>query len=136
MVGSRYTGEQEWVSIEQVIAAEGPREPPPRRAQSAFNAGFVYLLEPGKTPDPDMLRLHAEHRDKVIEHWSHVTGGRSEMATTVPAAIANPTVRVVPLFPSASDASGRQGFVRVINRGPAARSASSRWTTWGCGRRR
>jgi hypothetical protein len=37
------TGEREWVSIEQVIAAEGPREPPPAQTQSVFNAAFVYL---------------------------------------------------------------------------------------------
>ena len=79
-----HTGEQEWVSIEQVIAAGGPREPPPAQAQSVFNAAFVYLLESEQTPDPDMLRLHAEYREKVLEHWSHVTGGRSRVTTTVP----------------------------------------------------
>ena len=79
-----HTGEQEWVSIEQVIAAEGPRKPPSEQARSVFNAAFVYLLEPGGAPDPDMLRLHAEYRDKVLEHWFHITGGRSRMTTAVP----------------------------------------------------
>ena len=79
-----HTGDKEIVSIEQVVAAEGPRDPSARDAQQDFNAAFVYLLEPGRTPDPDMLRLHAEYRDKAIEHWSHVTGGRSRMTTTVP----------------------------------------------------
>ena len=79
-----HTGEQEWVSIEQVIAAEGLRKPSPEQAQSVFNAAFVYLLEPGRAPDPDMLRLHAEYRDKVLEHWFHITGGRSRMTTVVP----------------------------------------------------
>ena len=79
-----HTGDREIVSIEQVVAAEGARIPSARNAQKDFNAAFVYLLEPGRTADPDMLRLHAEHRDKAIEHWSHVTGGRSRMTTTVP----------------------------------------------------
>ena len=79
-----HTGDREIVSIEQVVAAEGARIPSARDARKDFNAAFVYLLEPGQTPDPDMLRLHAEYRDKVIEHWSHVTGGRSRMTTTVP----------------------------------------------------
>ena len=79
-----HTGETETVSIKQVVAAEGWRRPPPARAQKDFNAGFVYLLEQGQTPDPGMLRLHVEYRDKAIEHWSHVTGGRSHMTTTVP----------------------------------------------------
>ena len=72
-----YTGDKEIVTIQQVVAAEGPRVPSVAEAQKDFNAAFVYLLEPGQTPDPDLLRLHAEYRDQVIEHWSHVTGGRS-----------------------------------------------------------
>ena len=81
-----HTGDKEIVTIQQVVAAEGPRIPSAKDAQKDFNAAFVYLLEPGRTPDPDLLRLHAEYRDKVIEHWSHVTGGRSRMTTTVPSA--------------------------------------------------
>ena len=79
-----HTGDREWVSIEQVVAARwsatairGPK------AQKDFNAGFVYLLEPRRTPDRDMLRLHAEYRDKVLDHWHHVTGGRSRMTADV-----------------------------------------------------
>ena len=79
-----HTGQKETVTIEQIVAAEGPREPPVGRAQKDFNAAFVYLLEPGQTPDPEMLHLHAEYRDRVIEHWSHVTGGRSRMTATLP----------------------------------------------------
>ena len=78
-----HQGEKEVVTIEQVMTAEGRRRPPPARAQKNFNAGFVYLLAPGRTPSHDLLRLHAEYRDKVIEHWNHVTGGRSRMTTSV-----------------------------------------------------
>ena len=79
-----HTGDKEIVTIEQVVAAEGPRVPSAEDAQKDFNAAFVYLLEPGRTPDADLLRLHAEYRDKVIEHWSHITGGRSRVTTTLP----------------------------------------------------
>ena len=78
-----HTGDREIVSIEQVVAAEGRREPSAPDAQKVFNAGFVYLLEPGQTADDDMLRLHAEYRDKVVEHWLHITGGRSQITTAV-----------------------------------------------------
>ena len=78
-----HTGKREIVSIEQVVAAEGPRRPSAERAQADFNAAFVYLLTPGQAPDPDMLGLHADYRDKVIEYWSHVTGGRSRITTAV-----------------------------------------------------
>ena len=84
--GQRWTGDKEVISIEQVVAAEGPREPPASSSPRAFNAGFVYLLEPGRTPDPTMLRLHAHYREKAIEYWAHVTGGRSRMTSAVPGA--------------------------------------------------
>ncbi len=76
-----HTGDKEIVTIEQVVAAEGSRIPSAQDAQKDFTAGFVYLLDPGSAPDPDLLRLHAEYRDRVIEHWSHVTGGRSRMTS-------------------------------------------------------
>ena len=78
-----FTGDKEIISIDQVIAAEGPREPSAAESQKVFNAGFVYLLEPEKTPTNDLLDLHAEYRDEVVEHWSHITGGRSQITTHV-----------------------------------------------------
>ena len=45
-------------------------------------------------------------------------GGHLTNLSTVPAA--EGALRLVPLFPSASDALGRQGFVRVINAGATA----------------
>ena len=82
-LGGAFTGDKETISIDQVIAAEGPREPSAAESQKIFNAGFIYLLEPGKTPTDDLLDLHAEYRDKVVEHWSHITGGRSHITTHV-----------------------------------------------------
>ena len=83
-----YHADKEVVSIDQVIAAEGPRVPSAAGARRDFNAGFVYMLEPSQTPDPEMLRLHREYRDKVIEHWSDITGGRSRITATL-AGVAN-----------------------------------------------
>ena len=90
-----YTGEKEIVSIDQIIAAEGPRIPGPARSQKAFNAGFVYLLEPGQTPSGDLLDLHARYRDKAVEYWSHITGGRSQITTVVPPIANNRPPRAV-----------------------------------------
>ena len=78
-----HTGEKEIVSINQIIAAEGPREPRAAHSQKVFNAGFVYLLEPGQRPSGDLLDLHRRYRDQVQEHWRHITGGRSQITTNV-----------------------------------------------------
>ncbi len=89
--GGVFTGDKEIISIDQVIAAEGPREPSAAESQKIFNAGFIYLLEPGKTPTDNLLDLHAEYRDKVVEHWSRITGGRSRITTHVDG-VANATL--------------------------------------------
>ena len=72
------------MTIDQIIAAEGPRTPVAANAQTVFNAGFVYLVEPGKTANPNLLALHQAYRDKVVEHWAQVTGGLSEITASVP----------------------------------------------------
>ena len=60
-----HTAEKEIVSMEQVLAAMGPRNPPPERARKVFNIGFVYFLLPGQEPDPELLRDHARYRDRM-----------------------------------------------------------------------
>ena len=57
---------------------------PPERARKVFNVGFVYFLLPGETPDPGLLREHANYRDRALEHWHHLTGGRGQLTTELP----------------------------------------------------
>ena len=47
-------------------------------------------------------------------------GHLTNLSTGAPAALEADGVHTVPLFPSASDALGRQGFVRIVNRSDAA----------------
>ena len=81
--GNRWRGDREVVSINQIIAAEGLREPRAAHSQKVFNAAFVYLLEPGQTPSGDLLDLHRRYRDQVQDHWRHITGGWSQITTNV-----------------------------------------------------
>ena len=86
-----HTGEREQVTIQQIIAVEGERNPARAQAETVFNIGFVYLLEPGAVrPDSRLFELHREFRDNVPRHWAHITGGRSEITTVVPEAAAGP----------------------------------------------
>ena len=79
-----YTGTKEVITVEQVIASIGARNPPAKRARKAFNTGFVYFLLPGETIDPELLREHADYRDRVVDHWHHITGGRGQLTSTLP----------------------------------------------------
>ena len=77
------TGEKEIVTIEQVVAAEGPRIPSAEHSQKDFNTGFVYLLDSGQSPTTDLLRLHADYIGKVADYWHHITGRRSRITNSV-----------------------------------------------------
>ena len=79
-----YAGEMEMVTMDQIIAVIGPRNPPPERARKVFNVGFVYFLLPGESPDPGLLREHANYRDRALDHWHHLTGGRGQLTTELP----------------------------------------------------
>lgn len=79
-----HTAEKEIVTIEQVLAAMGPRNPPAERSRKVFNTGFVYFLLPGQEPDPELMREHASYRDRALEHWRHVTGGRGQLTAELP----------------------------------------------------
>ena len=79
-----YTGEKEIVTVEQVIAAVGPRNPPIEQAPKAFNIGFVYFLFPGEAVDTELLPNHADYRDRALDHWRHITGGRGQLTTELP----------------------------------------------------
>ena len=103
-----HTGVKEVVTIEQIITVEGQRMPAAANAQTVFNAAFVYLVEPGKMADPDLLALHQAFRDKVVEHWAQVTGGRSEITTVVPAPTAAPCLAGVCTGATPETAEGRR----------------------------
>jgi len=79
--GSAYTAQKEIISIEQIIAAEGAREPNVALSQKDFNVGFVYLLAPSRVPSGDLLALHGRFFERAVEYWSHITGGRSRITT-------------------------------------------------------
>ena len=113
--GGLYRGRKEPVSIDQVVAAEGRREPGLGAAQTVFNAGFVYLLEPGQAPDAGLLGLHARYRDRVVEHWRHVTGGRSQITTAVSGSPNGPPVAVGTLPDLRLRAGGTAAMVDVAS---------------------
>ena len=79
-----YVGVKEVITVEQVIAATGVRKPPTGTARTVFDIGFAYFLLPGESVDPELLREHAEYRDRAVDHWHHITGGRGQLNATLP----------------------------------------------------
>lgn len=69
------------VTIEDVIAAEGPRLPDVDHSQRDFNTGMVVVVEHGKVPSAELLEKTNGIRLRWMDYWTTTTGHRSTMTT-------------------------------------------------------
>ncbi len=67
------------VTIQDVIAAEGPRLPDVAHSQRHFNTGMVVVVEHGKTPGKELLDRTEGIRLRWMDYWETTTGHRSTM---------------------------------------------------------
>jgi hypothetical protein len=67
------------ITIQDVIAAEGPRIPDVDHAQKRFNTGIVLIVEHGKKPSQMLLERAAGIRTAWLDYWTTTTGHRSTM---------------------------------------------------------
>ena len=69
------------VTIQDVIAAEGPRSPDVDHSQRKFNTGIVVMVEHGKAPSPELIERANGIRRQWIDYWETITGHRASMTT-------------------------------------------------------
>jgi hypothetical protein len=69
------------ITIQDVIAVEGPRLPDVDHAQKNFNTGMVMVVEHGKTPSPELIERTNGIREQWMDYWATSTGHRSTMTT-------------------------------------------------------
>ncbi|HKW17189.1 MAG TPA: hypothetical protein VJO35_06765 [Terriglobales bacterium] len=67
------------ITVQDVIANEGPRQPDVDHSQREFNTGMVLIVEYGKTPSRDLIDRVNGIRKQWIEYWSIATGQRARM---------------------------------------------------------
>ena len=70
------------VTIQDVIAAEGPRSPDTEKSQKQFNTGIVVIVEHGQKPSKVLIERANGIRERWIDYWSVTTGRRSTMTAT------------------------------------------------------
>lgn len=75
--GVTITGQRRNVTIDQVIAAEGARQPDADASQKQFRIGFVLLTEPGSPATDDELRQVNAVREAFETRLVALTGGRA-----------------------------------------------------------
>jgi hypothetical protein len=71
------------VTIQDVIAAEGPRLPDVDHAQKNFNTGMVVVVEHGTKPSRELIERVNGIKAAWVDYWTTTTGHRSSMTTTV-----------------------------------------------------
>jgi hypothetical protein len=67
------------VTIQDVIAAEGPRQPGVDKSQRLFNTGFVLVVEHGHAPSRELVDRTSGIRKQWLEYWPITTGHRVTM---------------------------------------------------------
>lgn len=74
------------ITVEDVIAHNGPRVPSFEDAPKNFSTAFVAVVLPGETPSPELLERTEAIRRQWIAYWSRITGGVSTMSTALESA--------------------------------------------------
>jgi hypothetical protein len=74
-----FKAERTKVTIQDVIAAEGPRSPDVDHSQRQFNTGIVVVVEHGHSPSHEILEQATGIRRQWIDFWARTTGGRASM---------------------------------------------------------
>ena len=67
------------VRIQDVIAADGPREPDVDHSQREFNTGIVIVVEHGHKPVAELIERTMGIAKQWIEYWDRSTGHRATM---------------------------------------------------------
>jgi hypothetical protein len=76
-----FRGDKTVITINDVIAAMGPRVPDFDHAQKQFNTAMVIMTLPGKQPSKELIAAANNIGEKWITFWSKTTNGRSVMTT-------------------------------------------------------
>jgi len=75
-----FKAERTKVTIQNVIANEGPRLPDVDHSQKKFNTGIVVVVEHGTSPSPELIERAKAIRQRWIDYWETTTGHRSSMS--------------------------------------------------------
>ena len=69
------------VTIQDVIAQQGPRLPDVDHSQKQFNTGMVVVVEHGNKPSKELIDRTNAIAARWVDYWTTTTGHRSSMTT-------------------------------------------------------
>jgi homoserine O-acetyltransferase len=77
-----FRGDKTVITIQDVIAAMGPRIPDFDHSQRKFNTAMVVVTMPGKKPSKELVTAANNIAEHWITYWSKTTGGRASMTVS------------------------------------------------------
>ncbi len=80
-VGVSFGGTRKDISVDDIIAANGVRQPSVFMAPKVFRQGFIYLVKKGQTAQPDQIRKVQTIRDAWVDFFNGQTGNRGWIVT-------------------------------------------------------
>ena len=99
-IGERITETRRSFQSSRSSPPKAHGNPAPQNRKRTLTRVSSICWSPERVPPLSLLDLHAEYRDKVQEHWFHITGGRSLITTNVDgmadATPGEPPVRLLP----------------------------------------
>ncbi len=112
-----FGGDRKDLTIDSIIAANGPRVPSSYQAPKVFRQGFIYLVRRGQTADPVQINKVQRIRDAWVKFFNDQTEGRGWIVSDLqdsPATTPSPI-----LFPSFQGNNNRYTGIAVANWGAA-----------------
>jgi len=80
-VGVTVSGEAKWVTIDDIVAAQGLRDPSWQTSQRQFRQAFILLVENGQSPKPESIEKLETLRAAWQQFFSQMTGSRASIDT-------------------------------------------------------
>jgi len=115
--GVTVSGEAKWVAIDDIVAAQGPRDPSWQTSQRQFRQAFVLLVENGHSPKPESIDKLETLRTAWQQYFGEMTGHRASVDTT----LTLPPPVIASIAPSRGPP---EGGTQVTIRGDAFREGS------------
>ena len=108
----RFSGSRRDVTVEDIIAAEGPRVPDHTVAQNRFRLGFILLMPPGQQATPAQIGQIDTYRQEFADYFNRTTGGRGWADTHLMDGLR------VSAWPATGVVAGESGLVSLETQSP------------------
>lgn len=115
-IGERFMGTRRDLSIDDIIAAEGARDPDASVAPKTFTGAFILLVEQGKEPSQASLDKLERIRSSWETFFTQATGGRGSFVATLSGQPVPPGPAVKINFPIFRQSESQWSGYAILNR--------------------